>query len=449
MHGADADLAKTEQARPGIVMSLFILVLVHSHRVVMQIIRRNPGIGFGSVWLVAIAICVTGPLAAQQPADRIVLLDGSAVANGQVIAINTEGQLIINGHDGKIDLQGLRRIERPSSAKTTTQVGFVVMLQGGGELNAKTLSITDEVCQIDWAYGQKVKLPIDLIRAIRVVTPISDGVSRSTLKGTENYEEALGADEGSRDRLFVIVDRRLQSITGLTVALTDQKLSFRWQNKTRHVSLEKVYGVVLARTGKRSDRIGQCYIHMSDGSSIWARVLKLADDRLELRLSENIQMQVPWPSVTKLEVRSDRMVFLSDLEPSQVVQRAVATYPWPWQADKSVFGNALKLRGKTYEKGLGTHAESQLEFQTRDKFDTFAAVIGIDDETHGKGDCVFLVLGDGKELFKQRIKGKDKAVEVRVSIKGVSSVRLIVQPGADWDFGDHADWCDARFIRQP
>jgi hypothetical protein len=420
----------------------------------MQNNRPNPGNGFDFLWLaVVITICITGPLAAQQAptqqvADRVVLLDGSALSKGQVRAINSDGQLDIDGHNGKVDLQGLRRIERPSIAKTPAQTGFVVMLQGGGSLNVKSLSIADEVCQIDWAYGQKVKFPIDLIRAIRMA-PKAESGKKSEPKGTENYADALGVDEGARDRLFVIVDGRLQSITGLMMGLTDQKLSFRWQKKTRQVSLEKVYGVVLAKAGKRQDRIGQCYVHLSDGSSVWGRVLKIADDQLELRLTDQIKIQLPWPSVTNLEVRSDRMVFLSDLEPSQVVQQAVATYPWPWQADKSVFGNTLKLRDKTYEKGLGTHAESQLEFQAREKFDTFAAVIGIDDEARGKGDCVFMILGDGQELFKQRINGKDKAVEVRVPIKGVSSVRLIVLPGVDWDFGDHADWCDARFIRQP
>ena len=74
-------------------------------------------------------------------------------------------------------------------------------------------------------------------------------------------------------------------------------------------------------------------------------------------------------------------------------------------------------------------------------------MIGIDDETNGRGDCIFLVLGDGKELFRARVTGTDEPRRIGVDIRGVRQVTLVVEPGEDLDLADHADWCDARMLK--
>ena len=93
------------------------------------------------------------------------------------------------------------------------------------------------------------------------------------------------------------------------------------------------------------------------------------------------------------------------------------------------------------------HADCALDFTVGGHFDLFVAMIGIDGETGGKGDCIFRVLGDGQELFRQRLKGSDRPAEVRVRIAGMRTVSLVVEQGEDWDLADHADWGDARFVR--
>jgi len=77
-----------------------------------------------------------------------------------------------------------------------------------------------------------------------------------------------------------------------------------------------------------------------------------------------------------------------------------------------------------------------------------AATIGIDDETDGRGDCVFKVLVDGDEKFSQRVKATDKPRAIRVPLSGASRVELIVEAGEDLDIADHANWAEARLIRE-
>jgi hypothetical protein len=61
---------------------------------------------------------------------------------------------------------------------------------------------------------------------------------------------------------------------------------------------------------------------------------------------------------------------------------------------------------------------------------------------------VFVVEVGGKEVFRQRMTGKDAPKAVNVPIAGEEKITLIVEPGEDLDLADHANWCDARFVRQ-
>jgi hypothetical protein len=106
------------------------------------------------------------------------------------------------------------------------------------------------------------------------------------------------------------------------------------------------------------------------------------------------------------------------------------------------------LGARTFEKGLGVHARSSLTFAADKKWDSFAATVGLDAEAHGKGDCIFVVLADGEPLLTRRMKGTDPPKEIQLAITGREKVTLMVEPGEGLDLADHADWCEARFIKQ-
>jgi hypothetical protein len=88
-----------------------------------------------------------------------------------------------------------------------------------------------------------------------------------------------------------------------------------------------------------------------------------------------------------------------------------------------------------------------LTFDIRGEYDVLAATIGIDAETEGRGDCMFVVRGDGRELYRQRVRGSDEPRDIQLDVKRVRKLTLLVEPGAELDLSDHADWCDARLIR--
>src|SRR5690606_19231366 len=62
-------------------------------------------------------------------------------------------------------------------------------------------------------------------------------------------------------------------------------------------------------------------------------------------------------------------------------------------------GRTLTLAGKTYEKGIGTHADSDIALHLGGRCTAFTADVGIDDEIDGYGEVAFSVEGDGKALW--------------------------------------------------
>src|SRR5690349_247303 len=112
------------------------------------------------------------------------------------------------------------------------------------------------------------------------------------------------------------------------------------------------------------------------------------------------------------------------------------------QADKSVEKHPLVIGGKSFEKGLGTHANSQLCVDLGAAATRFHAFVGADDETlPRKGSIEFRVLGDGKELWKSGVLHTgDAAKEVSVPLAGVKQLLLLVEDAGDGISCDHADW---------
>ncbi|MEU1158052.1 NPCBM/NEW2 domain-containing protein, partial [Streptomyces sp. NPDC005918] len=109
-------------------------------------------------------------------------------------------------------------------------------------------------------------------------------------------------------------------------------------------------------------------------------------------------------------------------------------------------GKTLTLAGKTYEKGIGTHADSEIEVYAGGRCTKFTADAGIDDEINGYGEVAFSVEADGKVLWTSpKVTGASATVPVDVDVRGARHVRLKVSDTNGSKSGDHADWAGARF----
>lgn len=114
--------------------------------------------------------------------------------------------------------------------------------------------------------------------------------------------------------------------------------------------------------------------------------------------------------------------------------------------DTSVDGRPLTIAGKTFERGLGTHAESVLYVELEKNAMRFTAEVGLDDEQENpKASVEFQVVGDGQVLWSSGVmKSGDSSKPVSVDLRGVKLLVLYVGSAGDGIDFDHADWAMAR-----
>ncbi|WP_314586960.1 glycoside hydrolase family 2 TIM barrel-domain containing protein [Paenibacillus terrigena] len=126
------------------------------------------------------------------------------------------------------------------------------------------------------------------------------------------------------------------------------------------------------------------------------------------------------------------------------------------QKDQSVEGNPIRLRGPsgtvTYDKGLGTHANSEIVYDLSGRsYEAFKAVIGVDQEIGGTGSdrntIVFQVFLDGEKAYDSGLmRAVTVAKAIEVPVKGVKELKLVVTDYGDGNSEDHGDWADAVLV---
>ena len=115
-------------------------------------------------------------------------------------------------------------------------------------------------------------------------------------------------------------------------------------------------------------------------------------------------------------------------------------------ANQSVEEHPLNIGGTPFEHGLGTHANSSL-YVTLNGATRFSGSVGLDGEvTSTDAGVEFLVLGDGKELWRSGVmRANEAAKSLALDLQGVKTLALrVAAAGPSIDY-DHADWAEARF----
>jgi hypothetical protein len=104
-------------------------------------------------------------------------------------------------------------------------------------------------------------------------------------------------------------------------------------------------------------------------------------------------------------------------------------------------GHTLTIGGRTYAKGLGVHAYSDLLFYNGEHCSSLTSDVGVDDEKTGGGKVVFQVWADGRELADSGpVTWQDGPKTLTANIGNTEFVHLIVTNSDDGPDNDHADW---------
>ncbi|MFJ5304787.1 NPCBM/NEW2 domain-containing protein [Streptomyces sp. NPDC088350] len=108
-------------------------------------------------------------------------------------------------------------------------------------------------------------------------------------------------------------------------------------------------------------------------------------------------------------------------------------------------GHPITLGGVVYAKGLGVHAQSDVEYYTGKACEKVTADVGVDDEKGANGTVAFEIWADGTKVASTGVLTNAMSAQpVTADVTGAQVVRLVVTDGGDGIDSDHADWADAR-----
>ena len=390
-----------------------------------------------------LSVVVNTSFAAGATADglgnvRLTLVNGSSIKT-TIEAVDQNGLVSGQNIPANLKFDQILTIDTKREIGKPDKDSVKVYLVDGGLLYGKSVTVKDDRIEIGDGKTQ-VNFPLDVVRAV-----IWNADSRvSQLRKKPSVED---------DTIVVKTNRGQQFVGGLLESIDETHVHVNYEGKSRKISRNIVQAVVTADLKIKKPQGAKLNISTSAGG-LWVGTLEsIETESLMLNLSGGHQIGVSLSDICRIAVDSDRVVYLSDLQPSEVEQSSLFAAARKWKRNTSVTGSQMQMRfhstGRvvSFDRGLGTKPYSLLAFENENDFDQFRAIVGIDMDAQGRGDCEMIVRGDGIQLWAKRVRGSDDPDSIVIDISGVKKISLIVLPGEGFDLGDHANWADAKFMK--
>jgi hypothetical protein len=200
-----------------------------------------------------------------------------------------------------------------------------------------------------------------------------------------------------------------------------------------------------------------------DGSVLVGRIDGFAAGQVTLRSISGRTLSVPLAGITKISLSGGGFDYLSDLTPTQVEeiphlfdpkvtqQPATGGHTQNYHPDRAYPGaQPLRLGGTPHRKGLGLHSWVAVQYALGGRYRRLTGRIGIDDavmelagDVAERGSVIVRVLVDGAEKVRYPqqgfMAGGDEPLDVRVDVRGATTLTLVVDYAASPDAPDYAD----------
>ena len=106
----------------------------------------------------------------------------------------------------------------------------------------------------------------------------------------------------------------------------------------------------------------------------------------------------------------------------------------------------MTIAGRRFRRGVGTHADSRIVYNTGGRYRRFQSWVGADGASNAT--ITFEVWADGQKRWASGLMNRQSpARRVDMEITGAKIIELVVGHGEDNITSDHANWADAKLLR--
>lgn len=392
---------------------------------------------------------------AQSAVVEVTRIDGSQV-QGEVRSVAPRLELAASAGPESIDWADILTLgvktaqsaasgpaSNPASSPTSfasERSRFRMALADGSEFMAQIIGAADSDIRIQVLSRQEGRLPLDALRWLRVPSPAAVAAERIEQAQADALQGNL-----TEDVLVVMKDQQAVVLRGGARRVDEKGVRFAWNQREISIEWPRVAGLVLGRPQSRGaplqarTRAGEVFAGRAAGGDA---------EHIALRSGVFDALLLAWDELERIEVRSERAVFLSDSQPRNYEFDPLFGPAWDYGLNVALDGGPLRMGGRNWSKAIVMHSQSRLIYALGGQFATFAAVAGVMDSCP-QGAVNLRVVGDGKALWNaEDLRGGAAPLELAVDVSGVHELMLVVEYGPNLDLCDQVAWALPRLVRR-
>ncbi len=371
---------------------------------------------------------------------EVTRLDGE-LSRGRLIQVVPEIVLAGAGEQHEIawtDVMELRPLtDGAASEAAARDYPLRFELADGSAFGGRIESVAEGGFNVAFGVDQTGKLDAGWLSVIQSASAGADALAK--------LREIAAERSGSEDVAIVERGRKVLVLRGAARGIDAERVTFVWKERELPLPWGRLAGVCFAKPTPRS---AACSVYLQGGDVFRGRVVGGDDAAIVLRTGVLGDLELEWSRIRRIECRSRRLVYLSDLEAIDYEFTPFFQKEWEYALDRTLTGRPIRLGGRLYAKGVTMHSRAALIYRVGQKYRQFAAAVGIVDEMNERGSVSVAVLGDGRVLWKaEDVRGGTEPREVLIDIAGVRELSLHVDYGRDLDLSDHVCWGAARLIK--
>jgi hypothetical protein len=275
---------------------------------------------------------------------------------------------------------------------------------------------------------------------------------RSHPNDRQRLESEVRTASGKQDDVLLANQDRL---TGKITTLASGTLILATEAGEVELPIARVTAVIFANDRPAAEPLprARTIVGLGDGSLLYAISVEAHDAGARLETAGRVKLTGGVrDDVVALQSLVGDFAYLSDFEPANYRHIPYLEIAWPYQRDRNLEGEPLRVGGKIYLKGLAMHSAARLTYRLDGTYRHFDADVALDDSAGNRGSVTFAVylLRDGKWLgafHSGGVRGGDQPQRMSIDLADAAAMTLTVDYADRGDELDHADWLDARLVK--
>lgn len=330
------------------------------------------------------------------------------------------------GEARRIAWKDLLEISRGTEPAAVSQEVLVLHLVGGDRLIGAPSKLADEM--LTWATPLgEFAIPLQSARAI-------------------TRGEGAMVDAPPRDQVLL---GNGDTVEGVIDSMDENAVTIN-TTEPQPISWDLVSAVRFAGASSSEKPTGPTFrIALAGGSVLGAKQIETVESQLQIRTTDDTSRSVPLASVLSIEQRGGPVTWLTDLAPTETIQRPYfGADAAPIQLNKSASGAPLRDGERTARGGFGVTSYCKQTWKLSGEYTAFRTKFAMEGALPYANVTVRVLLDDRVAYEVADVTAATASQLVMLPLGNAKSLSLEVDYGKTYDVQDRLNWIEPALLRE-